>query len=272
MSPNIEFEGKSIDKAVETACLELKTSQDKLEYEVITEGSSGIFGLVGAKNARIRVKAPDSPETDDFSREGVLSLVDEAFNSSTGKADDRVTKNKKKNRWKKKEPKAKEDIPESVVALGKEAVQKFADFITNGATVIVKQKSGRLEYDVEGGNASILIGKKGQNLEAIQYLTEKMVNKQSHHRIRLSVDVEGYLEERKNNLKTLAKKMAEKTKRTGKPSTIGQMNSHDRRIVHMTLRGDRKVRTQSIGEGYYRKLVVFPKKNNRRKKGYQKKK
>lgn len=76
------------------------------------------------------------------------------------------------------------------------------------------------------------------------------------------VDVEGYLEKRKINLQQMASRMAEKAKKIRKPVTIGQMNAHDRRIVHIHLKDEDGVRTQSIGDGYYRKLMIFPKKND----------
>jgi spoIIIJ-associated protein len=109
----------------------------------------------------------------------------------------------------------------------------------------------------------MLIGKRGQTLEAIQYLVEKIVNKQNEHRVRVLVDVEGYLKTRKSNLQKLAAKMAEKAQKTQKPVTIGQMNAYDRRTVHLHLKSNSAVRTQSVGEGYYRKLIIFPKKGKR---------
>ena len=84
--------------------------------------------------------------------------------------------------------------------------------------------------------------------------------------MRIQVDVEGYLENRRFSLQALARRLAEKVKRTGKPATIGQMNAHDRRIVHLALKNDSAVRTQSMGDGYLRKLVIYPKKNAMRKK------
>jgi spoIIIJ-associated protein len=84
------------------------------------------------------------------------------------------------------------------------------------------------------------------------------------------VDVEGYLKTRKNNLQKLATKMAEKAKRTQKPVTIGQMNAYDRRTVHLHLKSNNAVRTQSVGDGYYRKLIVFPKKRRRNRQNNQK--
>ena len=99
-----------------------------------------------------------------------------------------------------------------------------------------------------------------------------MINKKSTNRVRVLVDVEGYLEKRKNNLKQMASRMGEKAKRTKKPVTIGQMNAHDRRIVHIHLKDEKGIRTQSIGDGYYRKLMIFPKKQGGSKRRRNEKK
>jgi spoIIIJ-associated protein len=123
----------------------------------------------------------------------------------------------------------------------------------------------RLLLRVEGGNSGVLIGRRGQTLEAMQFLTDKIINRYSESRVRLKVDIEGYMETRKENLRTLAHKMADKAHKTGKPATINQMTAQDRRIVHLALKDDARVRTQSMGDGYYRRLVIFPK-----KRGYKK--
>ena len=120
-------------------------------------------------------------------------------------------------------------------------------------------------FNISSDNSAILIGKRGQTMDAMQYLVEKIVNRQNDDRVRVQVDIEGYLKNRKNNLDQLAGRLAEKVKRTGKAASAGQMNAHDRRIVHMALKDDTAVRTQSIGEGLYRKLMIFPKKNTPKK-------
>ena len=123
----------------------------------------------------------------------------------------------------------------------------------------------RIFLNVSGGNAAVLIGKKGQTLDAIQSLVEKIVNKHNNHnhneKIRVQVDVEGYLQNRKTNLEKLAMRLADKSKRIRKPISLGQMSAYDRRIVHLALKDDPGVWTKSKGEGYVRKLVIFPKKN-----------
>ena len=138
----------------------------------------------------------------------------------------------------------------------------MADLITDDATVTAVTEQDRLTLRIEGGNAGILIGRKGQTLDAMQFLTDKIINRKSDARVRVKVDIEGYMETRKSNLRHLAYKMADKAKKTGRPATINQMSAQDRRIVHLALKDDTNVRTQSMGDGYYRRLVIFPKKKN----------
>jgi spoIIIJ-associated protein len=138
----------------------------------------------------------------------------------------------------------------------------MADLITDDAKVSADTQANRLTLSIEGGNSGILIGRKGQTLDAMQFLTDKIINRKSEARVRVKVDIEGYMETRKSNLKHLAYKMAEKAKKSGRPATINQMSAQDRRIVHLALKDDNQIRTQSMGDGYYRRLVIFPKKKN----------
>lgn len=255
MSQTYEFEGKNVDHALEKASEELNIPADKIKHEVLTHGSSGIFGLVGVKKARIRVfvaeketktsrshQVESKPEaTPVFSNPPVVEIEDTAEKSA------------------------------QFLSFGVEALQKIIDKITTGATANSTQESEKLLFTIVGGDSGVLIGKRGQTLEAIQYLLEKMINKKSSNRVRVIVDVEGYLQKRKNNLQQMALRMAEKAKRTLKPVTIGQMNAHDRRIVHIHLKNESGVRTQSIGDGYFRKLMIFPKKQagQKRKKNHE---
>lgn len=163
------------------------------------------------------------------------------------------------------------DVSEEAVRVGQEALQKMVSLITEDATVVAETDEDRLLLRVEGGNSGVLIGRRGQTLEAMQFLTDKIINRCSESRVRLKVDIEGYMETRKANLQSLAFKMADKAKKTGKPATINQMTAQDRRIVHLTLKDDHRVRTQSMGDGYYRRLVIFPKKGAwKRRKNYRK--
>jgi len=250
MSPVIEFESKSVEDAVQKASQELNIPPDKLAHEIISYGSTGIFGLVGSKKAKIRVVVPDEVEEKpvdtnageiEKESEEVIAIVDEAF----GK-------------------KETTEVSEENAALGKEVLQKIVDFITTDAAISVTHKDGKLVYEVSGGNTAVLIGKRGQTLEAMQYLVEKIINKQNEQRIRVEVDIEGYLQTQRERLEKLALRLGEKVKKSGKPVTAGQFNAHDRRIIHIVLKEDRGVRTHSVGEGYYRKLKIYPKRKRKK--------
>ncbi len=264
MAKVIEYESSSVAKAVKKACRELNVAEEELKHDIISYGSTGIFGLVGNKKARIRVTVPKEsiPEP---------SIVEEAVPKEAAP--------------KAVEPDGIDDAPPTVLVaeetiestdqqdlddgpaeLGRDALQRMVDFVTTDATVSVKNSRERIEYNVSGGNTGVLIGKRGQTLEAMQYLVDKIVSKKFEKRFRLQIDVEGYLKNKRENLENMAKRMGEKAKKTGKPISFGQMNAHDRRIVHIALKEDDTVRTQSVGDGFYRKLVIFPKKKNGRKK------
>ena len=153
---------------------------------------------------------------------------------------------------------------ENPLDLSQAVLQRIVDAITSDATISAEETNGRILLNVAGGNAGVLIGKKGQTLEAIQSLVDKIVNKYNRHhdRIRVQVDVEGYLATRKLNLEKLAVRLADKSKKIRKPISLGHMNGHDRRIVHLALKDDPGVQTRSRGEGYTRKLVIFPQKTD----------
>ncbi len=292
MTSGLEFEGKNVENAVKNACLKLKIKEDKLKYDVISYGSTGIFGLVGAKKAKIRVVSPkprsirksegrenrdekENQENDsvllDEDREEIKSIVKESFEGiDTGMEKKETAAETKETEGKEIPEELAEGMQENpddekIAEKGKEVLNKIVELIADDARVTASKTENKLHLNVTGGSPAVLIGKKGQTLEAIQYIVEKIMNKQFDERIRVQVDVEGYLESRKQNLERLSSRLAEKAKRIGKPVTIGHMNSHDRRIVHLFLKDDNQIRTQSIGDGFYRKLVIFPKKAKKNK-------
>jgi spoIIIJ-associated protein len=274
MTQTQEFSGKDVDVAIKKACEALSVSENELKYDVITEGTSGIFGIVGRKDAKIKVVLPkNGTDTSEEEMEGIQSIVDEAFGEDTRREpvrrEQKAAPEKQEDSYTSPEP---VDVTQESIDLGIEALQKMANLITEEASVTAETEDDRLTLSIEGGNAGILIGRKGQTLDAMQFLTDKIINRKSEARVRVKVDIEGYMETRKANLRHLAYKMADKAKKTGRPATINQMSAQDRRIVHLALKDDGKVRTQSMGDGYYRRLVIFPKKKNtyRGKRRYRK--
>jgi spoIIIJ-associated protein len=256
MSKKYEFQGKSIEKALEQASTELNLPVDKIKHEVVTYGSSGIFGLVGVKKAKIKVILEEEKRPTEQKNNAAQKI---ASRQQTKEAENIIQSDKLKDA-------VDQAIDEDIIQYGKQCLQTIIDGISNGAEVLAEQRPNKLLYSISGGDCGVMIGKRGQTLEAIQYLLEKMINKRRDQRVRVIVDIEGYLEKRKTNLKQMASRMAEKAKKLKKPVTIGQMNAHDRRIVHIHLKNENGIRTQSIGDGYYRKLMIFPKKNVPKKK------
>jgi spoIIIJ-associated protein len=265
MSASLEFKAKNVDKAVERASAELKMPKEEIKYEVLSYGSSGIFGLSVTKKAKIRVKLPEDslvtepqPETAELNAEAPRASDASGRSEATGAMvinEDAVAKENS-------EGQGLYPFPDDSAEIGRLVLQRIVDAITTDAKISVETNADRLCFNVSGGNAGILIGKRGQTLDAIQTLVEKVVNKRNKNRIRVLVDIEGYLETRKENLENMAIRLAEKSKKIGKPISLGQMNAYDRRTVHIALKDFPEILTRSRGEGPLRKLVIFPKKRS----------
>ena len=267
MAASLEFKAKNVEKAVEKASEKLNMPKKEIKYEVLSYGSSGIFGLAGAKKAKIRIQLPEealpSASTPEIS-ETPLIAADRIDDSEPSDAfdldpDDAVGKDILKDGQ-------VYSFPEDPVGMGRNVLQRIVDAITTDARISVEEDSERIFFKVNGGNAGILIGKHGQTLDAIQSIVEKVINKRRKNRTRVLVDIEGYLETRKEKLEKLAMRLAEKSKRISKPISLGEMNAYDRRIVHIALKDNPDVLTRSRGEGPLRKLVIFPKNRNHSKR------
>ena len=251
MTSYIEFEGKNIEQAVKKACNKLKIDKEKIRYKVISYGSTGIFGLPGRKKAKINVSVPEEKKPEEKKAEEKKPEKNKIDNKEAGRE---YYENKEN------------ELKENNVQTGKDVLQKIIDSITEDANIQIDERSNKTIFNVVGGNSALLIGKRGKTLEAIQIIVEKVINKKNEKRSRTLVDIEGYMEKRNSYLKNLAKRLADKCKRFGKPVSIGEMNSHDRRIIHITLKNDKEVSTKSKGDGVLRKIVIFPKKSSNQKK------
>ncbi|MES0350640.1 MAG: RNA-binding cell elongation regulator Jag/EloR [Desulfobacteria bacterium] len=250
MLASYEFEGKTKEAAIKSACEELGVSEGKLEIEVLSYGSTGIFGLVGAKKAQIRVTL----------REAKKARIDEARPKPVKKEDEARPKPVKKEDEEK--PDQKEDL-EAVAEIAQKTSEEIISYVVDDATVTVEKYPDVIKVRIDAGNAAILIGKHGRTLDALQFIIRKIVRKRTNSKVRISFDVEGYRDRRKASLTQMALRLGEKVKRSGKPATISPMNAYDRRIVHIALKEDTSVRTQSKGGGLFRKLVILPQKRAR---------
>ncbi len=221
---SVETEGKNTEEAIDKACEELAVSREDLEVEVLANGSSGFLGL-GAKNARIRatVKEMDAPRSP-------------GARSSAAFSDNQAAETAKK------------------------TLQDILRLLEVEATVDLKEDSERILLNIQGDGSGLLIGRKGQTLDAMEYLINKIVHKEAEDKKRIVVDTENYRFRREDSLVKLAQRLGEKAKRLGRPVTISPMSAHDRRIIHLALQEDKTLRTWSTGTGLYRKVIISPEK------------
>lgn len=239
MTADLEFKGRNVDKAVELAAKTLQIPAEDIRFEILSHGSSGIFGLAGVKKARIRVRNAQA-ET------AVQETVQESASGGEveGRAENAV---------------AQEDPEETPAkAVGEAVLRRMVDAISPEARIAVEMDAQWLRFEILGGQSGILIGKRGQTLEAMQMIVERAVRRVDGHGLRLEVDVEGYLAKKRAGLERTAERMAQKVAAKGVPNSVGYLNAHDRRVVHLALKENRAVRTKSVGEGPLRKLMIYP--------------
>lgn len=276
-----EFSAKTVSDCITDACTTFSVPSDRLEYEVVTEGSSGFMGL-GVKLATIKARVKEeSFEEVAEARKKVKEAEDEQKAAAKKEKEEKKEKEKAEKKAKKetvsvektpveevKEVPVKENkkprrelTEEEIKDITDKAVKFLNDvFSSMGITVEVTCKYNLLEdcfmIDLAGDKMGILIGKRGQTLDSLQYLTSLVVNKGTSEYIRVKVDTENYRERRKETLENLAKNIAFKVKRTRRPISLEPMNPYERRIIHSSLQNDRYVTTHSEGEEPFRKVVV----------------
>ena len=269
-------------------------TSDQLDYKVIEKGSAGFLGI-GMKQAVIKARRKEEvkekePEIEipkaDLSQ--VKEPVRKEEKKEVPKKDSIKKESPKKDHGKKefakKEPKKKpvvkeqpaNDAPEKkevelakVEACTIEACEKFVSDVlkamdmTDVKVTSVVDEEGALSIDMEGSNMGILIGKRGQTLDSLQYLTNRVANKMQEGYVRVKLDTEDYRRRRKETLENLAKNIASKVKRNRRTVSLEPMNPYERRIIHSALQADPAVSTHSEGEEPYRRVVVTLVRNNR---------
>lgn len=253
---SIEIEAKTIDLAIEKACQEFNVSREKLNIEILSEGSSGILGI-GAKKARI--KAGLLSLDMDFGRAAEEEALQEkpVTRPPVREAPRRQPEPEKIKAVEKSAPRPFVSEGESVAWKAKELLEGILKRMTLDFPVEVEETQDAVILKIEGDGSGVLIGKGGQTLDAIQYILNKAVSTSKDNR-RIILDTEEYRERREEYLIALATKLAEKVKKTRKPVTLNLMSARDRRIVHMALKSESALVTKSRGEGSYRKVVIMP--------------
>ena len=254
----IEVKAKTIDDAITDALVQLGVTSDQLDYEVIEKGSAGILGL-GRKDAvikaRKKVAVPEKKEK---------PVVEKKKEDSTSKKESTpVVKEETAENSEKAQAKAPVTIDYSALeASAKDFLTQVFAAMQLEVEIITKVDEDNKVIDVEfkGPEMGMLIGKRGQTLDSLQYLVSLVVNKNTEDYVRVKIDTENYRERRKETLENLAKNIAYKVKRTKRPVSLEPMNPFERRVIHSALQNDKFVSTHSEGEEPYRHVVVTLKK------------
>lgn len=263
----IEIEAKSIDEAIEKACSEFQVPREKLNIEIISEGTAGFLGL-GAKKAQIRASLLSIDMT-----------IEPPFNRTEPQA---PSPKKEKAETQTPHPQEQRSIrfatdtfpPREAPAVpagtgtdgegeaSADKARRILEGILKGmqmeSPVTVAETEDAILLNIQGDGSGLLIGKRGQNLDAIQYIVNKAVHHSANGHKMIIIDTEEYRKRREESLVALAVRLGEKVKKTKKPVTVGHMNAHDRRVVHLAMQNDEALTTKSRGEGEYRKIVILP--------------
>lgn len=320
----LDIEEKNIDVAIERACREFGVGREKLNIEIISEGSNGFLGI-GAKKAKIRASLfsfdMDFSLPDSDRPAGQTEPPKEKIDGKAERKADRPPDKKQETRHEPRQERQREakpemrrkpehraqrpaspesgtsvprpaaarvqpaEPPEKTPSTAMTAVEaapattpaalKARDLLagmlgrmTFECRVTATETDETIILSIAGDDSGLLIGRRGQNLDALQYILNKSVNKSEAERKMIVVDSEEYRKRREESLLDMAERIREKVKKTQKPLSLSHMNAHDRRIIHLALQEDDELITKSRGEGEYRKVIVLPaKKGNNPRPG-----
>jgi len=220
---NLEASGKSVEEAIEKGLAELGLARDAVQVEILNEGTRGLLGL-RSEEARVRLTPlaePVSPATEPAVTDGASAA-------------------------------AKEILETLLRGMGLRAsVEVLPDAGAEDAHAFV--------LNIVGDDLGVLIGRRGETLRDLEYITRLLAAHQANKPPKLVVDVEGYRTRRERSLRELAKRMAERVQANRQPITLEAMPPNERRIVHLSLHDHPAVKTQSIGEGEHRRVMILPK-------------
>lgn len=264
----VRITAKTIEAAVAEGLEKLGISREEAVVHVVEQPSSGLFGLIHKKMAVVDISAPDEEAPEDTIEKAPAAEIpaEEAKEETPAE-----------------EPKAEEAAPEAEEAPAEEkkaereepifdpeeqkkVAEEAKTFLAGvfagmhlAVTMECRMTEERIMINLVGDGLGILIGKHGQTLDALQYLTNLAAGKSFRHHYFILLDVENYRERRQDTLEALARRLAGKVKRTGEEIRLEPMAAGERRIIHLALQDDHAVSTDSEGEAPYRYVVIRPK-------------
>jgi spoIIIJ-associated protein len=233
--------GKTIEDAIQSALTKLNTTRSKVTYRVLEEPSKGLFGLFGVKEAKVEVTlieelVPEEPAEEVSISEPEMDPVVE------------ITEEEEKSHR---------------ILNEQETVEEAREFLLNvlqtmglNAGVERLSRDGNILFNIYGEGLGLIIGRRGQTLDSLQYLVNTVANRYSEKRVRIILDAENYRAKRKDTLEQLAERIASQVKRSGKPVRLEPMNPAERKIIHTYLQGRKGISTYSEGSEPYRRIVI----------------
>jgi spoIIIJ-associated protein len=242
-----EFEAKTVDEAIVTAMRTFRLDFENLDIRVISEGSKGLFGLVGTKSAKILARPAQKQDT-------------KAGFPARKTAQEPAPEMEPASAPEKRPAPVQQAVPREEMENACRIVTEILDLMNISAKV---SERGENTIEVVGDGSGLLIGKRGQTLDALQFIVNRMLNKNREEPVYVTVDTEGYRQRHMDLLRSMALKMGQKAKRTGQSVFLEKMNPYDRRIIHLALKNDVQVNTKSVGDGVYKKVLIVPKRASR---------
>ena len=250
MSAKMEYTGSDVAEAIKNACDKLNAEQNQLNIEIKSAGSAGIFGL-GRRKAKI-----------------VVSLKnDEGNGSGSTKEAAQGTKPSRDAGGARPHREPPKPLTAEAIEIIKKDLLKMLEMMDAPSTVEVEQKNGKLTMHIKSDHLEQIIGPSGQTLDSIQYLLRKMAGKKLTERVQVNLDAGDFRESRTKELQATAERLTEEVKKDGRTKSIPSLNPAERRIVHMILQNDKTIRSRSVGDGLYKKVLIYLPGKGRKRNG-----
>ncbi len=247
MSAKMEYTGSDVAEAIKSACEKLNAGQDQLDIEIKSAGSSGIFGL-GRRKAKIIVSLKDGGENETVTTSEKSELKPQSSKQEKTAAGGAGSAPRRE---------VAKELTAEAVQMIKEDLLHVLELMDAPSTVEVEQKDGKLLMRINGDHLERIIGPSGQALDSLQYLLRKMAGKKLTERVQLTLDAGNFRESRITELQATAERMAGEVKESGRTKSIPSLNPAERRIVHMVLQQDTSIRSRSVGDGLYKKVLIY---------------
>lgn len=264
MANVIEITGKSVEDAFMNAIVELETTSDNIGYDVIDKGSNGILGF-GSRPAKIKAWVKSEVEAEKKAEEEKAAEVKSTEAAAPAANSDKTDVTSDNSGEVLSEPHKKMVVTCDVDKVIRDFLDNMFKAMDMDVNIDIKinEEEGCVNVELGGDEMGLLIGKRGQTLDSIQYLVSLVVNKENEKYMRVKVDTEDYRKRRKETLESLAKNIAYKVKRSKRPVSLEPMNPYERRIIHSALQNDKFVATRSEGEEPFRHVIVYLKNDYR---------